>query len=376
VDPNLPPPRAAIAAFFFINGALFSTWVSRIPGIKEAASLSDARLGFALLALLAGKLTAVPLTGWLIARHGSRAVAIAAALSCCAALPLAGWAPSLPGLAAVLCLLGATLGSMDVAMNSQAALVERSAARSLMASFHGLWSLGGLTGAGLGGVVAQQGHPPRVHFLAVCAALGLLAVWAARGLVRDGREPSPSRLRRPSRAVLAIGLVGALGSIVEGGIADWSGVYLRDALGTGAGFAAAGYAAYSLAMMTGRFVGDRLIDRFGRVALLRTGPALTGLALATALWWGSPGVAIVAFVFVGLGMSTVFPVAFGVAGRVAGTTPGEAIAGMATMAYGGGLLGPPVIGLVAGATSLPVALGFLVLACGGISLMAGRAAGR
>jgi predicted MFS family arabinose efflux permease len=264
-----------------------------------------------------------------------------------------------------------------VAMNSQAALVEQGAGRSLMASFHGLWSLGGLTGAGLGGMVAQQGHPPRVHFLVVCAALGLLAVWATRGLVRDGlQQPSPSRLRRPSRAVLAIGLVGALGSIVEGGIADWSGVYLRDALGTGAGFAAAGYAAYSLAMMTGRFVGDRLIDRFGRVALLRTGPALTGLALATALWWGSPRVAIVAFVFVGLGMSTVFPVAFGVAGRVRGTPPGEAIAGMATMAYGGGLVGPPVIGLVAGATSLPIALWFLVLACGGIALMAGRAAGR
>jgi hypothetical protein len=119
-----------------------------------------------------------------------------------------------------------------------------------------------------------------------------------------------------------------------------------------------------------------LIDRFGRVTLLRAGPVLTGSALATTLWWGSPGVAIVAFVFVGLGMSTVFPVAFGVAGRVRGAAPGEAIAGMATMAYGGGLVGPPVIGMAAGATSLPVALWFLVLACGGIALMAGRAAGR
>jgi fucose permease len=371
---SLGSRRVAIAVLFFVNGMLFSTWASRIPGIKETLRLSEAELGLALLALGLGTFLGLPATSWLIARHGSAIITVAGAVACCAALPLAGRAPSLPLLAVVLALFGATLGCMDVAMNAQAALLEGAAGRSLMASFHGLWSFGGLVGASLGSLVADV-HPPRVHFLAVCVALLVLSAAAARGLTRDTREAPPaSPLAWPSRTVLTIGLVGACGSIVEGGIADWSGVYLRDALGTGAGFAAAGYAAFSLAMMAGRFTGDRLIDRFGHVALLRAGALVAGVAVATALWAGNPWVAIACFAVAGLGVSTVFPIAFGLAGRAGDTAPGHAIAAVATMAYGGGLLGPPLIGFTARATSLPLALGVLVLGSVAMAALAGRAA--
>ena len=301
--------RAAIAAMFFVNGTLFATWVSRIPSIKETMGPSEARLGIALLAIGVGTLSALPLTNWLIARHGSRWVVSASAIACCTTLPLAGGAPSFRWLVLVLALFGAGLGSMDVAMNSQAALLERTAGRSIMSSFHGLWSLGGLVGASLGGGFAAQGDSPHAHFLVVCATLALVALGATRGLVRDGGVPSsPAPLAWPSRAVLAIGLVGTGGAVIEGGIADWSGVFLRDALGTSAGFAASGFAAFSLAMMVGRFTGDLLIDRFGGMALLRTGSVLTGAAVATALLWGDPHVAVGAFALAGLGMSTVFPI--------------------------------------------------------------------
>jgi fucose permease len=374
----LRPGRQSIAALFFVNGTLFATWAARIPGVKETLGLSEAHLGLVLLALGMGTVLALPGTSWLIARHGSGRVAFVSALACCVALPLAGRAPSFGVLAAALGLFGATMGCMDVSMNAQAALVEREAGRSLMSSFHGLWSLGALSGAALASAVADT-HPPRTHFLAVCLVLSLVALLSARGLLgRDRESAAPSPLAWPSRAVLAIGMVAACGSIVEGGIADWSGVYLRDALGTGAGFAAGGYAAFALAMMSGRFAGDRLIDRFGRVALLRAGALVTGLALSVALWRGDPHVTVGALVVAGLGVSTVFPIAFGLAGRVADTTPGHAIAAVATMGYGGGLLGPPVIGFAARATSLPTAMGLLVLACLAMAALAGRsqAAGR
>jgi fucose permease len=240
-----------------------------------------------------------------------------------------------------------------------------------MASFHGLWSLGGLTGAGLGILVADA-TPPRTHFLAVSGALLLLSLAAARHTVREAGETSGS-FTWPSRAVVAIGVVGACGLIVEGGIADWSGVYLRSALGTTAGFAAAGYAAFSFAMTIGRFTGDRLIDRFGRLAMLRAGAAVTSVVLGLALLWHDPFVTVAALVAAGLGMATVFPIAFGLAGRVQGP-PGHAIAAVATMAYGGGLLGPPAIGFAAKAVSLPAALWLLVAASAAIALLAGRSA--
>ena len=356
--------RAAIAALFFVNGALFATWVSRIPGVKETLGLSEARLGIALLAIGLGTLASLPLTSWLMARRGSRAVVIGGALACCAGLPLAGAAPSLVLLVAALVLFGAALGTMDVAMNSQAALLERSAGRSIMSSFHGLWSLGGLAGASLGGGFASGGFSPGRHFVAASVVLGLVVVATARALVRDGVPRSAAApLVWPSRAVLAIGLVGACGAVVEGGIADWSGVYLRDSLGTGVGTAASGFAAFSLAMTVGRFSGDQLIDRFGRRAMLRFGSTVTAVAIATALLSASAPAAIAAFVAAGFGMCTVFPIAFGAAGRLPGAAPGYAIAAVATMAYGAGLIGPPVIGFAAGATSLPVALGLLVPAC-------------
>jgi fucose permease len=371
---NARGERVSIAVMFFVNGTLFSTWVSRIPDVRESLGLSEARLGVALLSMGVGTIFALPLTSTLIARYGSHRVVAPSALACCIAVPLAGRAPTFLALVAALTAFGAAMGAMDVSMNAQASLRERKAARSIMSSFHGLWSLGGLVGASLGGVIATLAWRPHVHFLAVCAGLALVVLAARPALLRDGpAAEGTSPLAWPSRAVLAIGLVGACGSVVEGGIADWSGVYLRDALGATAGLAAGGYAAFSVAMMAGRFTGDRLIDRFGRRALLRLGSAVTAIAVATALIVGDAHVAVGAFLFAGLGMSTVFPIAFSAAGGLRGTTPGQAIAGVATMAYGGGLVGPPFIGFAATATSLPMALGLLVVMCVVIALLTGKA---
>jgi fucose permease len=366
----------AVAIMFFINGTLFATWVSRIPGIKAARDLTPSRLGLALLAIGLGTITGLPLTSWLVGRFGSHKVLGASAIGCCVALSLAGLAGVYATLVAALVLFGANMGAMDVAVNAQAALLEKQAGRSLMSSLHGLWSLGGIAGSALGSALTARSLGPAGHFLFVALLLSALAVVVTRHLVPDAHDhasdPAPT-LRWPSYRVLAIGSIAACGAIVEGGVADWSGVYLREVLGASAQVAPIGFGAFSLTMMTARFGGDRLIDRLGRRALLRIGPALTGAALIAALLTSHPTWGIVALGCAGLGMSTVFPIAFGEAGALPGP-PGHAIAAVATMAYGAQLLGPPAIGFVADATSLPRALLIMVAACAAIVLLAGRLA--
>ena len=369
-----------MAGYFFANGVIFSSWVSRIPDVKAGAGLNEAQLGLALLAMGVGTFLALPPVSWLLARFGSKPVSIISALGCCLLLPLAGRAPTLPWLIPVLLPFGAVLGAMDVGMNAQASTLEKQAGRSIMSSFHGVWSLGALTGASLGGVFASRGHMPAAHFLVMAAAMSIVVLLAGMALLRDphlstspaGADAPPPRLAWPSRPVLAIGFVAACGAIVEGGLADWSALYLRESLGQTAAFATSGYAAFSLAMMVGRFGGDRLIDGVGGLALLRGGGLLAGLAIAGALLVPHPLVVVGALAVAGLGMCAVFPIAFSAAGVLPSVLPGPAIAAVATMAYGAGLLGPPLIGFAAGATSLRAALGLLVLGCGVIALVAGR----
>ena len=181
----------------------------------------------------------------------------------------------------------------------------------------------------------------------------------------------------PPRAVLGIGVVAAAAAIVEGGIAEWSGVYLTEYQGASPGFAALGYGGFALAMLAGRLTGDRVIDRFGHAHTLRAGAllgaaALTAMLLAPAAPWALSWLALA-----GIGISVVFPVALSVAGRLGGVAPPSANAALATMAYGSGLTGPPLIGFISDASSLPRALGLLVLMCLVVAALAGRAnAGR
>lgn len=363
--------RFRTAVLFFVNGMLFATWVSRIPDVKSDLHLGDARLGVALFTMALGTLAALPLSRLLIQRFGAADVTRMSALACCLALAAAGAAPSLPLLLAALPAFGASLGVMDVAMNSQASHLEQAMSRSIMASFHGLFSLGGLSGAVTGSVLAACAVPRAHHLVALASALGLLTLLAgSRG---EGAAPAAARmsLAHLPRGVLLVGLVATCGATVEGGIAEWSAVYLRDELHTGAGFAPVGFAAFSLAMMVGRFAGDRLLDAWGRVAVLRAGAALAALALLVTLLAGHPWVAVAGFGVAGLGLATVFPIAFGSAGRLEGVAPGAAIATVAAMGYGGGMLGPPCIGFLSGATTLPWALGTLVVLSAAMALLSG-----
>jgi predicted MFS family arabinose efflux permease len=260
-------------------------------------------------------------------------------------------------------LFGASNGSMDVAMNTQGVAVERRYGRPILNSFHACYSLGGLAGALLGGLVAASGIAPLPHFLSVALFSAILILSVTRLLLPAQTEAQGKggAFAFPTRALLALGLVAFCVVLGEGAMADWSAIYLTSSLHTGAGLAAAGYAAFSVVMALGRCVGDRLTARLGPMAMVRLGGlvASVGLTLAlTGLW---VPIAILGFGLVGAGFSVLFPLTLSAAGRTSKQASGTAIAAVATCGYMGFLVGPPVIGFIADALSLRIALGMVVV---------------
>lgn len=364
--------RWSVSTIFFLNGAGYANWVVRIPAVQERLALSAGSLGLALLGVSLGALVTMPLVGGLVARVGSRPVTSFAAFAFCLAVPLPGFAPSLPLLALSLFVIGATSGALDVSMNAQAVTVERHLGYSVMSSFHGLFSLGGLAGSAMGGFLASRGVSPERHLMGVAVALFVVALVAARSLLHasaDASSDAPA-FARPSRALLALGVLAFCVLLGEGAMADWSAVYLRDSVGSSPGFAATGYAAFSLAMAAGRFTGDTLTARLGPVRLVRGGGVLAAAGLGGALVLGHPVAAVVGFGCVGAGLSAIFPSVLSAAGRTHAVAPGTAIAAVSTLGYTGFLAGPPLIGFVAELVTLRGALGVVVLTSFILALLA------
>jgi MFS family permease len=365
--------RAATAAIFFLNGFGFATWVSRIPAVRQALSLTEGALGTALLATAVGALVAFPLTGRGSAIRGARALTIATGLAYSVVLPGPTFAVSLPSLALLLFLFGAANGAMDVSMNALAVEVETFVGKPIMSSFHGMWSIGGLAGAGVGALFAKQDVSPQLHLLVVASILAVAIVVAKRWLPPSQRHVTPesvAHFARPESAMLGLSGIIFCAFLIEGAMADWSAVLLHDSLHTTAATAALGYAAFSLAMTSMRFAGDRLVIQWGAVRLLRSTNVVAALALAAALWIQHVGLTMLAFALVGFGMATVAPLVFGAAARRARHGAGHGIAAMATVGYGGFLVGPPLVGWLAQASSLRVALSVLAILALAITALA------
>ncbi len=335
--------RLAVAAVFFVCGAGFANWVARIPVVQQQLGLSNGALGVALLGTAVGALLAMPTTGWLVARVGSRPVTKLMVLAYCMALPLPALAPNLPLLTSALVVFGAVYGALDVAMNAQAIAVERRYGRSIMSSFHGLYSVGGIVGAAGGGVATSLGVAPVPHLLSAALLLGMVAVLVSRRLLLtgvDGVITGPV-LVLPTRSLFNLGIVAFCVMLSEGAMADWSAIYLRRTLETGPGLAAAGYAVFSLAMAVCRLTGDRLTQRLGPVGMVRIGGTIAATGLGLSLVIAQPVAALIGFASVGVGLSSLVPIVFSAAGRTPGIAPGLALSAVTTIGYCGFLCGPP-----------------------------------
>ncbi|SMC06288.1 MFS transporter [Rubrobacter radiotolerans] len=371
--------RFAVLSIFFLNGFGFASWVVRIPAVQESVGVGAGALGLALLGLAGGALFAMPTVGALISRFGSRPVTVGTLFLFAALLALPTLAGGLAPLFLALLVVGVSAGGLDVSMNAHAVAVEKRYERPIMSSFHGFFSLGGLFGAVTGGVVAELGVGPTAHLAGVAAITALAGVFIVRhmlpasedrGTREEGAEPTPTFVR-PTRALLGLGMISFCVLVGEGAMADWSAVYLSGTLGTGPGFAAAGYAVFSLAMTVARFTGDRVTARVGAKRIVRGGASLAAVGLAAGLLAGNPYLALLGFGCAGLGFAVIFPIALSAAGHARDLPPGPALAAVATAGYFGFLVGPPTIGFAAEIVGLGGALFIVVALSATVSLLAG-----
>jgi len=374
---SIPAGRAQLGAatratrlIFLTSGIGMASWAPMVPYAKARLGLDDADLGLVLLAFGGGSMVSMPLVGWLTHRYGNRKVISVAGLMLCVAIPLLAIVPNAPALAAVLLYFGAMLGAVDVAMNAHAVEVERRDGRALMSGFHGLFSIGGLAGAAIMSTLLALGLTLWASALAIALLLALIVLSQRSSLlpgVDDAAEWS-TVFRLPRGLVLLLGVLCFVSFLAEGSMLDWSAVLLRDFRGFSAASAGIGYACFSVAMAAGRLAGDRVVERLGPVSAIRIGAstAAIGFLLAAMAPW--PAASLSGFVLIGLGASNIVPVMFSAAGRLPGNPPAISIAAVTMLGYAGLLSGPALIGFMAHASNLPIALavvaGLLLLVAG------------
>jgi MFS family permease len=358
------PARAAITALFLLTGVLYGSWAARIPAVRDRLDLSDGELGLALAFVPIGAILAMPVAGWPAARFGSRHATQLGFAALCLTTATVALAPSLLSLALLAAALGIGMGSVDVAMNVHGVTVERRYERPIFAGLHAGFSFGGLLGAGLGSVLAGVALDERVHLAAVgvlAAAAGLL--WSRRLLPagEDATQAGDPVFVRPPRRVWALGSLAFACLLIEGAAADWSGVYIKDELGTGPALAALGFTAFSVTMTLGRLVGDGLVQRFGPVALVRAGGLLAAGGFGASLLVAQPAAALIGFACLGAGMASIIPIVFRAAGHVPGVPAGLGVSAVSSLGYIGFVVGPGAIGALAELVGLPAALGVIVV---------------
>lgn len=370
--------RIAVSALFFINGALIASVLPRLPAIKANLELSNSALGFGIAFGPAGALLASAVAGLLVARFGSGRLAVASSALYGVTLSLVGLASVWPAFAAAVFLYGVCDGLADVSQNAHGLRVQREYGRSLINGFHAWWSIGGVAGGATSALAAALDVPLAAHLGVVGGILALAALVAGR---RTLPGPDPGRndastgaptLRLPILALGGVAGLTLLAAVVEDIPGSWGAVYLREEVGTSAGLAALAFAAFTAGMTGGRLVADRAVDRWGHMAVVRTGAALAALGLSVALLVGTPIAGLIGFALVGVGASPGFPALFHAAGHRPGVRPADGVALISWAARAGFLVAPAVVGLVADATSLTWAVGLGVVAA--LAVFAGASA--
>ena len=355
-------------------GLCFSSWASRIPAIQLRLHLSNAGLGAVLLALPTGLLISLPIAGWLVARVGSRSIVIGAALLYALTLPMLGMAKNTAQLVICLFVFGMGGNMLNISMNTQAVGTESMYGRSIMASYHGLWSLAGFTGAAIGTLFVGIGLAPWEHFL-IISVLALIIVALASGhLLKEDINKNEQQpiFARPDRTLISLGLIAFCSMICEGAMFDWSGVYFQKVVQPENGLVTAGYTAFMCTMATGRFVGDWVTTKAGKKKTLQISGILTAVGLLIAVGFPYFLTAVTGFLLVGAGVSSVVPLIYSSAGKSKILSPGVAIAAVSTIGYLGFLFGPPFIGFIAQASSLRISLGLIALLGSTIAIIAAR----
>ena len=366
--------RLAVSFGFFINGIVYGGWVAHIPTIQSKFNLSEAFVGTLLLVVGIGAVMMMGFTAWLVNRFGSRKLTIISCLSFAFTFPLLFLAPNLFWLIPIAFIFGAANGSLDVAANGQAVMVEQDYGKPIMSSFHGIFSVGGLVGASLAAFVLNVGGTALQQACGTFIVLALLSfVFFPHLLTRNLKKQSGDKKSSFTfnGALIFLGFITFIIFMTDGAIANWSALYLRDNVNVGSAQAALGYVAFSTATTICRLTGDIFVRRLGSTIMLMAGGLLISLGMTLVLIPQTFTISLIGFALTGIGLANLIPIAFSRSGNLPGVSSGTGIAVISVCGYGGFLLGPPIIGSLAEIYGLPAALSLLI-AFGVIMLLSAK----
>ena len=354
----------AVATIFAIAGAVFGSWASRIPSLKNQLGIEPAELGGVLLVLAMASVLSFPISGRWIDIYGPAKVTRYLALSTLITLVLISFATSLWGLALCVAFFGASLGALDVSMNGWGAEIERQGSKSIMSSLHAYWSLFAGLGGAFGFAAIHFELSVLEHFMIVGLFMGVLAIPSSR--VNWGgsaiQEGSPV-FAWPKKHLLFVGFLMFGAALAEGAVADWAAIFVIERFHITEAIALSSFVIFSFAMFVSRMFADGLVDRYGAVSVCCIGGCLATAGIGMILLVPDFRIALMGFLLLGLGLAPVFPLGCARAANDSHVTPGQGLASVATLGYGGIMLGPAVIGFVA--QHLGIFYGFsLILLCG------------
>jgi MFS family permease len=362
--------RIAVSVFFFIAGFTFSGWASRIPHIQTELNLSEAALGSILFALPIGLMVSLLMAGACISRIGSRKVLILSALFYSLTLVAIGVCSAPWQLALILFFFGLFANLFNISVNTQAVEVEKMYGRSIMASFHGIWSLAGFTGAAFGTLLVYLHIAPLTHFI-ISGSMGWILILSFKNNTLPTHQKNTGPLfAMPDKYILQIGMIAFGCLLCEGTMFDWSGVYFKKAVKAPGQLLSLGYAAFMGCMATGRFVADRVVSSIGAQKTLVYSGIIIFSGLMLAVLMPTVTVATMGFMLVGFGVSSVVPIVYSRAGQSGTMHPGQALAAVTSVGFAGFLAGPPLIGFVAEVSSLRFSFALVAFVALSTSLLA------
>lgn len=347
--------RIAVSTFFFIMGFTFASWANRIPDIKRTLHLNDAELGGLLFSLPIGQLVAMGLSGYLVSTYSSKKILKFAILIYPLVVASLGLVQQSWHLAVGLFFMGMFGNMCGIAVNTQGVGVERLYKRSIMASFHGVWSLAGFTGGVFATLMVTMNIEPFMHFCIVYVITFSLMISMRNWILpRDANPPQKQKRRvlKPGRQIVFLGMIVFGSMICEGTMFDWSVIYFESVIQPPKELVRLGYIVFMFMMSAGRFAADKLVTRFGIQKILQVSGIIIASGLLTAVIFPYMITATIGFLLVGIGTSSVVPLCYSIAGRSKDMNPGVAITTVASIGFAGFLLGPPLIGFISEMSSL------------------------
>ncbi len=367
--------RIAVSVFFFCQGLSFASWASRIPDIKSALHLSEAALGSILLALPCGQLLTMPFSGRAVTRFGSKQVLRIAMVGYSLILISIGLVKTPWQLAGCLFLFGVFGNLCNISVNTQAVNAEALFGRTIMSTFHGVWSTAGFTGAVIGALMMRFTIFPFAHFVTVAIFAISMMLLFNRFLMHTPKSRSAAsfrQMRRPHGLMLQLGIIAFCCLSCEGCMFDWSGVYFKQVVKAEGSMVSLGYASFMIMMATGRFMGDQLAQRFGRKKMVQLSGVLIFFGMMLAVVLPNIVAATIGFLIVGFGVSSIVPLLYSTAGKATNVASGIAIATVSGIGFLGFLMGPPLIGYIAELAGLQYSFMVIAFLGLGISFMINR----